>query len=1070
MGKKKKKKAAAPKAAPKSVAPSGITIGREDVILTNEKKTKFTVEWKIADADYGDGQQLYYNLGTAASYVVGSTPTVTNTQKVDSSVGKTDYTKLIEINLLNYYPTKPSTYLIYFEPFIRGNRAQYTQKKKKINPDWSDYASKRYTILVPPDPIVSQQLSSEHANITTFSWVLDNFEKDEQLFYDFEWEAILVKDANISDAEKAPGWDRPDHKGTSRAGSQSGSTDIEEDTALFNTPNYSYTRFLRVRSRGPAGFSKWKYSRHVYTRSERVNNAAATSTKIQATGGYLINTGWSAESRPDKPIDKVTVQYAAVNPVVTYQDVSGTRKFTLSCPSEASWQEANTISDTSGNDALIFETDNALGADELLYTRINTEHDNQITYGQPTMASDKKLPYGILADPTGLSVNANPSTHRATITASNNSSLSHSFLAVYYREESKPTATRIIGIIPHGSSSVTVQAPDWGTNAASFGVQAVIGDYSPLQPKSSGVTDYSITNRQMESSYILWDGGGVPLPPSNVQLSSPSFGTITVRWDWTWTAADSAELSWADRKDAWESTNEPSRYVVNNTYAGQWNIVGLSVGTYYVRVRLIKTTEDSETYGTYSEIQEIKLSSAPDIPTLTLSPSVITEDGTTTGYWAFTSTDGTGQSQAEICEATINGQGVVTYGKSFAKTATAQSLLISAKERGWHAGETHNLCVRVTSASGETSEGWSNYVPLTIADRVTSTISSTSLVNGALTDMPLTVNVTGAGDGGTTTVIIERASDYHIVRPDENDIDGFENETIAVVTKSGEGNVVITNADLIGTLDDGAPYRILAQSKDTYGQVDEAKLDFTVRWAHQALIPSATFELPDDKFVTFITPVAPQGYVAGDTCDIYRLSVDKPELIVKGAKFGTKYVDPYPALGEFGGHRIVYRTANGDYITADNHIAWADYGEDEEDTIDDFATIIDFGKSQIYLPYDLNVSNSWTKDFTETHYLGGSIQGDWKPGVSRKSSVKSTIIIEEDPETVEAIRRLAEWTGICHIRTPEGSSFACDIQVNEDREERWVNKLSKVSLSITRVESEGFDGMSYADWYTEEEE
>lgn len=1072
MGKPKPK----PKPKVKTAAPSGITIGREDVILTNEKKVKFNTEWKIADADYGDGQQYIYNLGLASSYTVGTTPTVTTVQKEDKNpdIGKTAYTKTTELNLLNYYPNKQSTYLIYFEVSIRGNRKTYKKKKKKINPDWSDYATKRYTLLVPPEPIVTQQLSSEHSNITEFNWTLDNIEKPEQLFYDFEWEAILVKDANISDGSSAPGWDKPDKKGTSLAGSQSGSTDIEEDSSLFNTPNYSYTRFIRVRSRGPAGFSKWKYARHVYTRSARANNATASATRVSDTGGYLVTSEWSADSRADKPIDKVTVQYTVTQPNVTYRDETvnnvTTRRFTLSCPTEASWDDANTLSDTSGKDALIFETSNAIGADELMYIRVNTEHDKQTTFGKPALAGDGKLPRGILADPTGLTVNANPSTHRVTITATNQSALANSFLAVYYRDDVNQNVNRIIGIIPHGTTSATIQAPDWGTKAASFGVQAVIGDYTPLQPKASGVTDYTITNRQMESSYILWDGGSVPLPPSNVKLSSPSIGTITVRWDWTWTDATSAELSWSDRRDAWESTSEPSTYVINNTHAGQWNIVGLSVGTYYVRVRLIRSTEEGETYGTYSGIEEIKLSSAPDIPTLTLSPTVITEEGSTTGYWAFTSNDGTAQSQAEICEAMVNSEGAVTYGKAFAKTATAQSLKINAKDQGWKAGEVHNLCVRVTSASNETSAGWSNYVPLTIAEKVTSTITSTSLVNGVLTDMPMTVNVAGAGVGGTTTVIIERADNYHIRRPDENDIDGFANETIAIVSRSGEGVISIDNGDLIGTLDDGAPYRILAQVKDTYGQVAEASMDFTVRWAHQALIPSAIFDLTSDEFVAFITPVAPTGYVEGDTCDIYRLSVDKPELIVKGAQFGTKYVDPYPALGEFGGHRIVYRTKNGDYITADNHIAWADYGEDEDDTIDNFATIIDFGKSQIYLPYDLNVSNSWTKDFTETHYLGGSIQGDWKPGVSRKSSVKSTIIIEEDPETVEAIRRLAEWTGICHIRTPEGSSFACDIQVNEDREEKWVNKLSKVSFSITRVESEGFDGLTYDDWYTEEQE
>ena len=114
---------------PKTKTPSGITISREDIILTNEKKIQFHVEWKIADADYGDGQQFYHDLGKAAAFAVGATSTVTEVQKIDGgSIGKTAYTITKEVNLLDFYPNKPSTFLIYFEPFIRGNRKTYKKK------------------------------------------------------------------------------------------------------------------------------------------------------------------------------------------------------------------------------------------------------------------------------------------------------------------------------------------------------------------------------------------------------------------------------------------------------------------------------------------------------------------------------------------------------------------------------------------------------------------------------------------------------------------------------------------------------------------------------------------------------------------------------------------------------------------------------------------------------------------------------------------------------------------------------------------------------------------------------
>jgi hypothetical protein len=55
----------------------------------------------------------------------------------------------------------------------------------------------------------------------------------------------------------------------------------------------------------------------------------------------------------------------------------------------------------------------------------------------------------------------------------------------------------------------------------------------------------------------------------------------------------------------------------------------------------------------------------------------------------------------------------------------------------------------------------------------------------SLTALPLTATVTGSGTGGTTTLVIERAEDYHIDRPDEQDFNGFEGETILLFSQTG---------------------------------------------------------------------------------------------------------------------------------------------------------------------------------------------------------------------------------------------------------------------------------------------
>ena len=189
---------------------------------------------------------------------------------------------------------------------------------------------------------------------------------------------------------------------------------------------------------------------------------------------------------------------------------------------------------------------------------------------------------------------------------------------------------------------------------------------------------------------------------------------------------------------------------------------------------------------------------------------------------------------------------------------------------------------------------------------------------------------------------------------------------------------------------------------------------------------------------------------------------------MSGGTFGTTYVDPYPAIGEFGGHRIVYRTADGDYITENNEIAWLDITAEDGDALLLNYSLIDFDGEQIEFRYDVTHSNNWEKDFRETRYLGGSVTGDWNRAVGRTASLKGAAVTVKDQDTMRKFRRLAAYPGICHIRTVDGSSFACDIQVSEDRSYDKDTVRAEYSLSVTRVDPEEPEGLTLAEWISEE--
>lgn len=998
--------------------PTGLSIKRNG--------NNLTVTWKIGDKNYGQGQTFQYRVAGGKWTSV--------------SIGNAAVKKTVSVPVANYCPNTTKTLgKMFFR--IRGRRSNFTSNSETIKPRVSDWATKDFDILYPNVPTISCALDSSYNNISTFSWATTVATDSTKWFSVVQCQTRLERNSNVTDGSQlsAGGWS------AYSATSASGSATITEDSSVVNAGT-SYTRWFRIRARGLQGSTAWRYARHVYAIPYQVKSTTA-SVKTTDAGGYMCTVHWSTPRDAAHPVDSINVQYAFAVP-----DAG------LTCPDTASWQDAETLAYKDGSDASAFSIDSIVGVNQCLFVRVNTIHDRNTTYGSAVCAA-----IGTLTAPSSLTVSIDSTTHQATVAATNGSTVSDSFLVVKYMTDSNPNGFDI-GIIPSGSSSVTVQCPAFtSTTTIKFGAYACVGSYRATT-RADGVTSYAVTVRA-KSSLVTY-GGTVPAAPTSVVLSkTDTAGTIRVAWNWSWSTATFAELSWADHEDAWESTEEPDTYIVNSTHASAWNISGLDTGvTWYVRVRL-GTGTDTITYGAYSDTVSIDLSSAPTIPVLALSNSVITEDGVVTAAWSFVSSDGTAQAFAEVAEVA---SGTYTI---LATTQTAQNVTISAKDVGWSTGETHDIVVRVTSASGKQSDGWSDPVSVTVAEPLTTVIASTSLIEQTFTDdsdtrtvltlteMPFTATITGAGAGGTTRLIIERREDYHVSRPDETEFNGYEGETVLIYSQLGEGAITISNADLIGKLDDGASYRLIATVQDGLGQSDDETINFEVKWSHQAIAPTATVDIDDDNLIAVIVPIAPSGAAASDTADIYRLSADRPELIYPDAVFGTSYVDPYPAIGDYGGYRVVTKTANGDYITDDNELAWADYdgGLDTDDNI------IDFGTGRVLLPYNVNLSNAWAKDFVETKYLGGSIQGDWNPAVSRTGTF-STVVVVDDELTIEAMRRLATYPGICHVRTKDGSSYAADVQVSETYAQEEAHMLSSFALTITRVDSETYDGMTLADW------
>jgi hypothetical protein len=1007
--------------ATKTKKPSGLTIARNNYT--------FFCTWKIGDKDYTDGQQFQYRVNAGAWTNLGTS----------ANIGKTATSITFSINPALYYPTAGKGTISSVSFRVRGNRKTYKQKKKSIKPGWSDWTEKAFTIRAPLAPSASEALDEEADNKTTFSGSATSNEDDAYMFTRLEWQTALTTDSGS-----------PNYGGTNVVNSTSWSTTQTEDTSTIND-GHSHTRYVRVRAVGVGGASAWVTAKHVYAVPNKPTNIKASATL--RSGGVDVLMTFNTANSGIRPIDRIKSEYLLTTPGAG-----------ITIPSGASWTEGGTTVYKDGSDKVRIPVNSPLDVDNVIFARAATVHDRNENPGDAVVAA-----YGALSNPTAITVTMG-STNTVQVQATNNSSVPDSFLAVYYHDKSKSSAAYVAGIIGHGDTSVNITVPAWSdTNNISVGVQAIVG-VAHASTKADGSTSYSITpftGRQIMRSAIVWQKV-IPRPANVAVEAGNRDGVARVSWSWNSSSVDGVEISWADHDDAWESTDEPEDYQVSILYSPVWNVSGLETGRkWYFKLRFYMNDGNTTEYSPWTDMVSLDLTSAPQTPSLILSNEAVIEGETFDASWAYVTTDGTRQTYAEIALVTDSG-GILTYGDVIAKTTTSQRVTIDPKELGWTVGQTKLLALRVVSSSGRSSE-WSGYQPIHIVEPVTCAITSTSLVSEtvdgrtymALKDMPMTVTVSGAGNTNITSLVIERADSYHLDRPDEGHYDGYKGEAVYIHSQTGDAQITINLEALIGRLDDGASYKIVATVNDQYGQKATATQDFEVHWTHQALIPYVVTDLNEDYNVAMITPLEPSGTLATDTCDIYRLSIDKPVLIYKGATFGETYVDPYPTMGEeSGGYRVVFCTANNDYITEGNQIAMTDASE----YLDMKGTLIDFDEAQIHLTRNIDLSHDWSKDFTETQYLGGSIQGDWNPAVSRSGSVSSVAITLLDMDEIRQMRRLATYPGLCHIRTYDGSNFDCNIDVSESRSHDKGGYIVNYTMKITRVDPQGYDGMTLKEW------
>ena len=945
--------------------------------------------------------------------------------------------------------------------------------------DWSD-SSEVFKITAPPTPSIT--VSNDASNKTTFTINSKANGTNSAWYYKTYYRTRLGSGA-------WSGWA------------------VADTTAYPYTDNNSngLTRTMQIKNKGPAGWSGVSSASHylgappIATWGKNPVSKTNKSSYYQMT--YNFNLSGSTLS-----IDKIVPQYFIDTP-----------SSSIGVPTGASWQNGTDHSYKNGTTGytMAITTSEVVEADECCWARIKTEHDGIESFSSAYRGITGRLTAPSCAISVGT-ITASGFSVTVNIT-DEGTDVPGAYQQVYLEKASAPGEANFIylGAVPSGDSSVTLTSTIdltsedglgiYVRNVSADGKTMTSGYYSyktsmPTEPILDGVTPTTVsgkvhvdwTNRWGDATgaEIAWtddrDNWTSNEEPETYEVKEKATGWYITGLEtgkvWYFRVRSTKVSDEQTNYSPWSNEVEidlasapsiPVLYLSENSITedgmvtAYWSYVTTD-GTGQIAGEVVEATFDGTdwTYG------DTPVGATTDAQHVDIYAADHWQNGATV-YLALRTRSGSGGTSDYSTPVRL----VIAAKPTVAITLTGlvgtneitETFVGDGETTSFLCGNTLSAAPTVTvdgTAASASYDG--DTVTLTSApeDGAEISITYTTTDFKALKTMPMNVAVT-AGNAETVTLAIERAADYPLLRPDGETTQGPAGETVFLETVSAEATNIFTAEldELIGRLDDGAEYTLVATATDEFGQTAEETMRFRVMWTHQAEEPTGQFITDETNYIARITPIAPSGYEQGDTCDIYRRSADGFELIYQGATFGTEYVDPYPAFGETSGYKLVTVTAMNDYITPENSFAEFDTSEADPpvyDQLDQASIVIDFGGERVELPYNISLDNSWSKDFERTSYLGGSVVGDYNRAVLRDLSASTVMVRGLDAEDAAKMRSLSSYAGVCHVRTPDGSSFAADVQVSETQS--FDTPIIGYSLKIQKVDTAGFDGMTYAEW------
>ena len=355
------------------------------------------------------------------------------------------------------------------------------------------------------------------------------------------------------------------------------------------------------------------------------------------------------------------------------------------------------------------------------------------------------------------------------------------------------------------------------------------------------------------------------------------------------------------------------------------------------------------------------------------------------------------------------------------------------------------LELRVTNSKGED------------IDTVTSFPLYISATAEPATQKPLSYHLTIANDNLHTTV--DELGNEKTVTPGEIIYSQYFdiNDSLDIQLFPGDIN-----------LDNNVSYTVRCAVAMDSGLTANSVCGFDVAWQEEYYSPNAEIGLNDDNISVYICPYCEDddgNLVENTLLSIYRREFDGTFVKIMTDIPNNRYTyvtDPHPSL-DYARYRIVAtstKTGAVSYYDMPGYpvnekaiiLQWDEDWTNFETTTEDILSNQPWSGSLLKLPYNIDVSNSYSPDVTAIKYIGRRHPVSYYGTHVGETATWNVEIEANDEETLYALRRLSIWMGDVYVREPSGTGYWANVNVSFSQ--KHCGLTIPVTLNITRVEGE----------------